>query len=80
MLVSSFSHKAVFTCATNVVNQLGIKFLGPGTLTLSFKILAFGKYLLLDGNVLTCLETQTSVNAAPSTVWKIILLGFVRQD
>lgn len=79
MLVSSLSRKTIFTCATNVIKQLGIKFFGPGTLTLSFKTLAFAKYLFLDGIVLSCLKMQSLVNVAPSTVWKIIVLGFTRQ-
>lgn len=76
-LVSSLSYKANFTCATNVINQRGIILLGLRTLTLSFKILAFGKYGVLDGCVLSCLKVWTRVGVALSTVWKLIFLGFM---
>jgi len=37
-----------------------------------------GKYLFLVG-VPSFLKMQTLVNEAPSIVWKIIVLGFVKQ-
>lgn len=76
MFAFLLSHNAFFTCATNIISQVGIQFLEPRIW--SFTILAFVKYLFLDGRALNCLKMQTFGNVATSTVWKMIVLAVLR--